>query len=204
MKGKFIVFEGIDGCGKGTQLKKVASFLFDYDKNIDLFLTKEPTRDFKEIRERLAQGNDVNKDARWYTDAFVKDRINHVDKYIVPALNNGTHVLCDRYKHSTLAYQNLQGISFEELNNTHQGILIPDLIFIFDCPAEIAFERRKNSGATDVFDKDLEFQKQLRTKYLELKEKLHLENIKIINADRDPKEIFEDVKKEILELISKN
>ena len=52
MKGKFIVFEGIDGCGKGTQLKLAASFIFDLNKDYDVYITREPTRDFKEIREK--------------------------------------------------------------------------------------------------------------------------------------------------------
>ena len=195
LKGKFIVFEGIDGCGKGTQLKLAASYLFDKDKDYDIYKTREPTRNFKEIREKLEQGKDVSQDGEWYAQMFVTDRKHHVENHIQPALNQGTHVLCDRFKHSTLAYQNAQGLPFSRLIEMHQGILVPDLTLIFDCPAKIAFERRKIGGATEVFDKDLEFQEKLRQNYLKLKEELKDENIVIINATKSKQEVFEQVKK---------
>jgi len=201
MKGKFIVFEGIDGSGKGTQMKNAAGFLFDTNKDFDIYMTREPTRDFKEIREKLASESDVSANAEWFAKTFVKDRENHLQKYILPALEKGTHVLCDRYKHSTLAYQTTQGMDFERLKEMHKGMLIPDLTLIFDCPARIAFERREQAGATDVFDKDLEFQEKLRQNYLKLKEKLAGEKIIIIDATRTPKEIFLEVKKEIKKIL---
>ena len=201
MIGKFIVFEGIDGCGKGTQLKLAASFLFDINKDHDVYKTREPTRDFKEIRERLAKGTDVKQDAEWYANAFVADRENHLSNYIQPAITRGTHVLCDRFKHSTLAYQQAQGMSIQKLLDMHSGLLIPDLTIIFDCPAEIAFERRKTEGATEVFDKDLEFQEQLRQNYLKLKEVLSQENIVIIDATKSVEEIFNEVKEHIKKIL---
>jgi dTMP kinase len=201
MTGKFIVFEGIDGCGKGTQLKLAASFLFDINKDHDIYKTREPTRDFKEIRERLANGTDVKQDAEWYANAFVADRKNHLSNYIQPAITRGTHVLCDRFKHSTLAYQQAQGVSIQKLLEMHSGLLIPDLTIILDCPAGIAFERRKAEGATEVFDKDLKFQEQLRQNYLKLKEILSQENIVIIDATKSVEEIFSEVKDHIKKIL---
>lgn len=196
MKGKFIVFEGIDGCGKGTQLHLASYYIFDLNKNNDLYLTREPTRDFKEIRDRLANGKDVKKDGEWYTKMFVEDRKNHIEKYIKPHINNGTHVLCDRYKYSTFAYQQAQGINLKNIINLHEGFLVPDLTLIFDCPAEIAFERRKNSGATEVFDKNLKFLKELRDNYLNLSRILK-ENIIVIDSTPKVETVFEDVKKNL-------
>lgn len=201
MNGKFIVFEGIDGCGKGTQLKMAVSYFFDQDKNTDIYMTREPTRDFKEIRQRMAEQTEAKKDARWYAETFVKDRKNHINKYILPALNNGTHVFCDRYKHSTLAYQHTQGMEINELIKMHEGLLIPDLTIIFDCPALTAFERRKHAGAEDMFDKDLEFQEELRQNYLKLKEVLKEEKIIYLDATKKPQEIFERVKDEIKKIM---
>jgi len=201
VKGKFIVFEGIDGCGKGTQLKMAAAFLFDMNKDFDIFKTREPTRDFKEIREKLAQQTEVKENAEWYLNAFIEDRKNHLVKYIIPALNNGTLVLCDRYKHSTHTYQQTQGIDVNRIIELHNGLLVPDLTFIFDCPASIAFKRRENAGATEVFDKDLLFQEELRQNYLKLKEKLSDEKIIILDAAKKPEEIFEEVKKHILNIL---
>jgi len=201
-KGKFIVFEGIDGCGKGTQIKLAASYLFDLNKDYDVFITREPTRDFKEIRERMAKDNDAKHDAEWYAKMFVADRKNHIQKHILPALENGTHVLSDRYKYSTLVYQHTQGIPIEELIKMHAGLIIPDLTIIFDCPPEIAFKRRKLSGATDVFEKDLKFQEELRKNYLLLKDALPYENIVIIDSTKQVSEVFEEVKKHITKILS--
>ncbi|MBD3248830.1 dTMP kinase [Candidatus Woesearchaeota archaeon] len=196
-KGKFIVFEGIDGCGKGTQLKKAASYIFDKNKEYDLYMTREPTRDFKEIRRKMAMDTDAKKDAEWYTRMFIKDRRNHIDKYILPALKKGTHVLSDRYKHSTMAYQHTQGTDISYLRNIHYPMPVPDITFIFDCPAKVAFERRKSEGATDVFDKDLNFQEELRHNYLNLKQELPKENIAIIDSRYKIEEIFEKVRSEL-------
>jgi len=201
MKGKFIVFEGVDGCGKGTQLKLVASYLFDKNKEYDLFLTREPTRDYKEIRERMGNSDDVRKDVEWYAGMFVEDRINHLRKYIMPMLNAGTHVLSDRYKYSTLAYQWTQGMDFEKLVEMHLGLLVPDLTMIFDCPADVAFTRRKKDNATDMFDKDLKFQIKLRENYLKLKDKFPKENIQIINANYLIDDVFNEVRGYINEIL---
>jgi dTMP kinase len=200
-RGKFIVFEGIDGCGKGTQVKLAASFIFSLNKEYDLLLTREPTRDFKEIRERLAKGTDAKKDAEWYAKMFIADRKNHIAKYILPALDNGTHVISDRYKHSTLAYQHTQGIGLNKLIEMHLGILVPDLTIIVDCPAEIAFKRRREEGATDVFDKDLEFQEALRQNYLKLKDVLKGEIIAIVDGTRSVEEVFDEVKRHIKQIL---
>ncbi len=203
-RGKFIVFEGIDGCGKGTQAKIAISYIFDMDKRNDAYLTREPTRDRYEIRKRLEQGDDVKKDAEWYANMFIEDRKLHLAKYINPMLKNGTHVICDRYKYSTLAYQHAQGMELGNLIKRHENMTIPDLVFIFDCPAEVAFERRKNDGATDVFDKDLGFQEKLRNNYLELKQKLSNENIVIIDATKSIKEIKNEIIKNINILLGKS
>jgi dTMP kinase len=194
-RGKFIVFEGIDGSGKGTQMKKCASFLFDLDKDNDVYLTREPTRDFKEIRKAMAAGKDVKDSAEWYAEMFVKDRRNHIDNYIEPALARGTHVVCDRYKHSTLAYQHTQGLPLERLQAMHEGMLVPDLTLIFDCDVATAFKRRHTEGATDVFEKNAAFQESLRATYVKLKDALPAEPIVIIRADRPIEEIASEVQR---------
>ncbi|MBS3094755.1 dTMP kinase [Candidatus Pacearchaeota archaeon] len=195
-RGIFVTFDGLDGSGKGTQIIKAVDYVFSLSKENDIYLTREPTRDFSEIRKRMAAGTDVKKDARWYLDNFVSDRINHCLNYISPNLERRTHVFSDRYKYATITYQSLQGIPVEEIIFAHKNpaILVPDLTLIYDCPAEIAFERRKKGGATDVFDKDLEFQKSLREKYLQLPSLLPKEKIIIIDASRSIEEVFEETK----------
>ncbi|HME87050.1 MAG TPA: dTMP kinase [Candidatus Nanoarchaeia archaeon] len=194
-RGKFIVFEGIDGGGKGTQSKRAVSYVFDLSKENDILFTREPTRDFAEIRKRMAEGTDVKKDGHWYLGKFVEDRVNHINKYIEPNLANGTHVLSDRYKYSTLTYQPLQSVPLEDVLKAHEGLLIPDLTLIYDCPANIAFERRRSDGATDVFDKDMAFQEQLRLAYLDLPKVLPNENILVVNGNQPIEKVFEETKR---------
>ncbi len=207
-KGKFIVLEGIDGCGKSTQVKKATAYLFDKSKEFDVYLTREPTRNSKEIRERLSSGSDVKKDSEWYAKNFTADRFNHVDLYIRPAINRGTHVLCDRYKHSTLAYQWSQGMDIQQLLTMQGGLMIPDLTFICDCPAKIAIKRRAAGGATDVFERGkelsevLSFQEQLQQNYLNLIEYLPGEKIVIIDASKSADEVFEQTKKHLDDLFN--
>jgi len=203
-RGLFIVFEGIDGCGKGTQLLLSANYLFNLNKNIDLYLTREPTRDFKEIRERMKRGVNVKDDKEWYAEQFIADRVNHSKEYIYPSIRKGTHVLSDRYKHSTLSYQHTQGMDFNRLvqmHKEHPEILVPDLTLIYDCPAEIAFERRRKEGLTEVFDKDLDFQEKLRENYLKLQTRLHDENIIILDSKPPIDEVAEETKRCLSDLI---
>jgi dTMP kinase len=200
-RGKFIVFEGIDGSGKGTQLLRCAGFIFDMSKENDVYITREPTRDFKQLREEMKRGQEVHQNAEWYTQTFIKDRRNHVAHYILPALNRGTHVICDRYKHSTLVYQHAQGMRLEDLQTMHEGILVPDLTFIFDLDADIAFGRRKGAGATDVFDKDKEFLKVLRNNYKKLRDVLVDENVVYIDAARTREEVERDVQEHVQRLL---
>lgn len=202
-RGKFIVFEGIDGCGKGTQMKFSAGYIFGKDKSYSVLMDREPTRNFQEIRERMASSRNTSDDREWYAQQFTEDRIQHCEK-ISQILEWENHLLCDRYYHSTLTYQTTQGLRFEDVLEMQRqnGILVPDLTIIFDLPTEIAFARRRSGGATDVFDKDLEFQERLRNAYLELPSRLPHEKIFVVNSYCSPERVFERVKPHLnLELI---
>src|SRR3989344_2404354 len=196
-KGKFIVFEGIDGCGKGTQLKLSHNYLWDKSKDCEIYSTREPTFHSKEIREKMKSDMDVNMDAEWYAQHFVDDRKNHVKLDIEPRLERGSIVFCDRFSYSTFAYQHTQGLRMSYLIKLHEGIIVPDLVLLYDCPVEIAFERRKNEGATDVFDKDLEFQIKLRSNYLLVKESLENHNIVVIDSSRSINDVFHETKSQL-------
>ena len=167
MSGRFIVFEGLDGCGKSTQATLATSFLFSLNKENDILLTREPTRDFREIRSSLSSVTEVTKDPEWFARMFIADRKHHVQEYITPSLLRGTHVLCDRYKHSTLTFQQAQGIDLERLIDWHEGLPIPDLTIIFDLPTNTALERCGERGKKDLFER-AEFQEQVRKNYLDL------------------------------------
>jgi dTMP kinase len=180
MKGLFITFEGIDGCGKSTQLWKTAKYIFDKNKHNHVIATREPYSD-KEIRKILQAESDPYSQAVELTKRYVEDRKLHVKELINPALEKGHHVISDRYSLSTFAYQQTQGIPLKELIKMHDGLPVPDAVFIVDVPVEVAIERMKNDGARQTeqkFEKDIEFIRKLRENYLKLKDELKDYNTK--------------------------
>lgn len=209
-KTYFIAFEGIDGCGKDTQLHKLVEAIKEDDnypfgnKYSNIWVTREPTKitiSGETIAKLLREKEVSGKDAANY---FVKDRIEH-SKMIKDILKH-SHVLISRYDLSTLSYQMTQGMSFDELYNMHkygkeEGCIIPDITLIFDLPVKIAFERMaKRNSETEFFEK-VEFQNKLKEnlsfciKELEKRDK---RKIIIINANQSK----ENVTKEMNEKIS--
>ena len=200
MAGKFIVIDGMDGAGKTTQVMKIIEYLFKKDKRNHIVLTREPyASEFGlEIRKLLAESTDPMQNGPRMAELYVNDRKIHVEKIITPSLARGMHVLCDRYKYSTLAYQQTQGIPLQELMDLHKGMPVPDLAFIFELPAQIAVERltKDSRKRIEVFER-VEFQEKLRHNYLALKEQLPNENIVIIDASKSVDEVFSQIKAEI-------
>ncbi len=204
-RGKFIVFDGLDGCGKGTQLARLTRYIFNKDKSNSVFLTREPYRSkyYTEIRRILKESADPKENAELLAHLFVEDRKVHAG-LIERHLREGDYVVCDRYKYSTLAYQQTQGIKLEKLIKMHEGILVPDLTLIIDVPAEIAMERlAKDAGREykEVFEK-LEFQGKLRKNYLALPKQLPDERIVVIDGSGSASEVFDAVRSEFDKLIA--
>lgn len=199
-RGKFIVIDGLDGSGKGTQVKLLADYLFDRDKKNHVFLTREPYNSeyYAEIRRLLKEGADPKDNAEILAGLFVQDRRVHAD-IIRDFLRRGIHVVCDRYKYSTLAYQQAQGISLEKLLKMHEDVLRPDLAIIVNVPVEVAFERiikDSNRSHQEVFEQK-EFQEKLRENFLALPKQLPDEKIVIIDGNKPVEKVFEFIKKEV-------
>jgi dTMP kinase len=192
MKGKFLVIEGIDGCGKGTQIKFLARWL--RAKGLKVCLTDEPSGLKKLIKIFVSEQTRLNDPV---LDAllFTADRAFHINTEIVPALKRSDVVISDRYYHSTFAYQSTQGLDIKWLKEINRFALRPDLTIIFDVPADVAVSRILKDGRRKSFDKfeKLAFLKKLRSSYLKLPKRLK-EKIVIISANRQPQEIFADVK----------
>ncbi len=189
-KGLFITFEGIDGSGKSTQLDLLCD-LFK-SKNIDFIKTRDPggTDLGLQLREILLHyKGKMAPLCELYL--YLADRAQHVEEKLLPALENGTIVLCDRYLDSTLAYQGYaRGLDKQkilELNAFAAQGLMPDLTLIFDIPAESAAKRlgetkdRLESEKTD-------FHRKVREGYLDLA-KHYPDRIKVLNAEEKPEEI---------------
>jgi len=204
MPGKFIVFEGIDGSGKGTMLTKTAEWLFnqsvDHDK---IVLTREPTFSGtgKQIRKMLKSDKEPLTKSKRLLQLYLEDRKEHVDKVVKPALQLGSIVLCDRYKYSTICYQQAQGIEVKKIISLHKRMLVPNLVLILDVDAKTALNRiRSSRSRIEKFEKSF-FLEELRGNYLALKKLLPKENIKIVDANCSIDESFAKVKREISKLL---
>jgi dTMP kinase len=200
-RGKFIVIDGMDGSGKTTQSIKLIKYLFNKSKKNHLALTREPytSDEGAEVRRILAESNDPMEKGYKLADLFVSDRKFHINYLIEPLLDRGLHVISDRYKYSTLAYQQTQGVPLEKLMEMHNGLLVPNLTLIFDVSAEIAMQRVSKDyvrGKKEVFEK-IEFQEKLRHNYLALKEQLPNENIIIVDASKSIEEVFSQIQAEV-------
>ncbi|MFW5846556.1 MAG: dTMP kinase [Nanoarchaeota archaeon] len=192
-KGLFIAFEGIDGCGKGTQIKKLLEYINNISKYNPLLLTREPYSD-TDIRTILKSEDNPYSQKEKLTELFIYDRRKHLKNLIKPNLKKGVHVISDRYSLSTLAYQNAQGMPLNELLRMHKGILIPDIIFLIDISGQEAVERMQKDFSRveeQKFEKSAEFLEKLRKNYLKLSD-LKNHNIVLINGMNKPEQIFNE------------
>jgi dTMP kinase len=124
------------------------------------------------------------------------DRKEHVDQKINPALNEGKIVLMDRYYYSTMAYQAAAGIDVNRIRKDNEFAPKPDIVLIFDLPADLAMKRVRGHSIADVFEKEEHLEK-VRKAYLNLEDD-HL--VRIIDATRTPEDIFEEVWKLVSEV----
>jgi dTMP kinase len=178
----FITFEGIEGCGKTTQVKRFAKRLKGL--GISLITTLEPggTRIGKDIRKILLDSRNRNLSPLTELFLYAADRAQHVEELIKPALDEGKWVICDRFFDATVAYQGIArgqdmeliGILNEEAT---QGIQ-PDITFLLDCPIHMGLNRALERNETqsqkgqDRFEREaLDFHRAVREGYLELARK---------------------------------
>ena len=200
MKGKFIVFEGLDGSGKGTMLARTAEWLFNSNPGYDkILLTREPTYSGagKQIRKMLKSDKEPLTKSKQLLQLYFEDRKEHLEKVIKPALQLGSIVLCDRYKYSTICYQQAQGIPVEKIISLHSRMLVPDLVLVLDAEPETALQRiRSSRSVIEKFEKDF-FLEELRENYLALKKLLPKEPIKIIDANSSIEDTFARVKRAV-------
>ena len=189
-----IDLEGIDGCGKSTQSKfLMKKFEENNEKTIIL---KEPTsgKYGKKLWEMLSGKREATTEQ--ILDLFVMDRKEHVDDKINPALKEGKIVLMDRYYYSTMAYQAAAGIDVNRIRKDNEFAPKPDIVLIFDLPADLAMKRVKGHSVADVFEKEEHLEK-VREAYLNLRgDPL----VRIIDSTRTPEEIFKEVWKLVSEV----
>lgn len=162
----FVVFEGIDGAGKSTQLFELMKHLESENKYQDSLRTHEPWQK-GEINRKLEEDKDAYSDAEKMTELFVSDRISHSNRIISPELEKNIFVFCDRYSMSTCAYQSAQGIDLKKLIEMHAdtSILTPDITFFLNTPVEIAQQLIAKRGKKEKFEGNWDFQKTVLEHY---------------------------------------
>ncbi len=209
VKKLFITFEGIDGCGKDTQLNQLVvearkdnNYPFG-NKYSTIWITREPTQltdSGKEIGRRIREEDVSAEDA---TRLYVQDRVEH--SRIIESMLHHSYVFTSRYDLSTLAYQMTQGMDFETLYSMHNygeknGTLIPDITLVFKLDEEEANKRISNrSEIKECFEKR-DFQQKLTSSLNYCIDELRKRGRTIleINANQTP----ENVTKEMLDKIS--
>jgi dTMP kinase len=205
MKNLFIVFDGMDGCGKSTHVSNLQTYLFQKDKRVRVLTTREPTfgKYGTQIREMLTKHPDPYSDAELLLRLYVNDRKDHVNKLIKPFLrkdyNNISIVLCDRYYYSTIAYQHTQGLELSKLIKLSEGFPKPDLTIIFDIHPETALKRIERERGLEKFEK-VDFMNELRQNFLALKDLLK-DNIVYVDTSGVAEETFEKVKRAVDKLL---
>jgi len=203
--GQFITFEGIEGCGKTTQIKRAGEYL--KQRRIPFIITEEPggTPIGRKIREIL-----LNKDSLGEINSetelllFSAARSQHVRDVIIPALKECRLVLCDRFYDATLAYQGYgRGLDIDfirAMNVFSTENVKPALTFLLDLPVEIGLKRAmnrisriKDGRAEDRFEReDMEFHKRVRTAYLALAEQ-DKNRFRVINSAQDIETVHQEI-----------
>ncbi len=170
-KGFFISFEGIDGCGKSTQIKMLCSYL--RDRNIEFLIVREPggTDISEQIRKILLHNHDHEISDRTEALLMTGSRAQLIDEKILPFLNQGKIVIADRFLDSTLAYQGggrkLDINWLIDLNNFATNNTFPDITFFIDIEPEVG-AKRSGSSKDRIESVGLEFQSRVRQSYIKL------------------------------------
>ncbi len=206
-KGMFITFEGGDGAGKSTVINKVYEELVE--KNLSCMITREPGGiDIAEqIREVILNVKNTKMDSRTEALLYAAARRQHLAEKVIPALEEGKIVLCDRFLHSSLAYQGYaRGLGIEEVYEINKFAIdsyMPDLVILFDIEPKLGLERiNKNKGREiNRLDKEnMDFHDKVREGYSILMEKYN-HNIVKVDASGAVDEVYLEVSKIINENI---
>jgi dTMP kinase len=208
----FITFEGMEGCGKTTQIQRLEKFLTDHE--IPVLFTLEPggTGIGSNIRRVLLDTENKNIAPLAELLLYEADRAQHIEEMIKPALNEGKWVVCDRFFDATVAYQgsargqDMKLIRFLNEKVT-QGIR-PDLTFLLDCPVQTGLKRalRRNlsvhDDGQDRFEKEKEqFHHKVREGYLVLARQ-NKKRFKVIDATRSVEEMALEISDHIMPFVN--
>ena len=204
LNGKFISFEGIDGCGKSTQAKILSDELTTYGKKV--LLTREPggSKGAEEIRNLLLTGETDRWSAETEILLFTAARRDHLERTILPALEIGSTVICDRFSDSTRVYQGVTRGDLRDVVDQLDKTMIPrqpDITVLVDLDPKIGLARalRRSGNEARFEDFGLEMQIKLREGFLTLANEFPKRFI-VVDGNRNESEVARNISKLLLEI----
>lgn len=196
-QGRFISFEGIDGSGKSTQAKLLAKTLSELGH--DVVLTREPGGSVgaEEIRALVLQGDPDRWSAESEILLFTAARRDHMEKTILPALDQGKTVICDRFADSTRMYQGLsRGDLRRQVDELHSLMIPrdPDLTILIDLDPKLGLTRAKARNTVEERFEDfgISLQEKMRIGFLDLAQQF-AQRFRVIDGLRDIDDVAKDV-----------
>ena len=204
MQGIFITFEGPEGAGQTTLLKKLAKKLEELGYTV--VSTREPggIQIAEQIRKVILDPENTAMDARTEALLYAASRRQHLVEKVIPALQEGKIVLCDRFIDSSLAYQGYaRGIGMDEVLSINQFAienLMPDITFYFDIDPEVGLKRKSGQEMNRLDLETLDFHQKVRAGYVSLVKKFP-ERIIQIDASETKETVFTNVWKHTVKFI---
>lgn len=210
--GRFITFEGIEGCGKTTQIRMAGEFLSA--QGVSVLVTEEPggTALGAELRRILLNRATLDPCEEAELFLFLADRAQHVREIIRPALRDGKWVLCDRFSDATLAYQGFgRGLDLDfvrRMCDFSSGALKPDRTLLFDLPVDVGLKRAlervsriEKAPPEDRFEREaLTFHEKVKEGYLYLA-RGEPERFRVIDGGQTVMEVRRDVSFHLSDLL---
>lgn len=207
MRGLFITFEGNDGSGKSSVIEAIKEEL--EKRGYDTIYSREPggSKIAEKIREVILDVDNLGMDDKTESLLYAASRREHIVKTVLPALNEGKVVLCDRFLDSSLAYQGYaRGIGIEEVYNMNKYAtdgLLPDLTILVCVRPEIGLARIKNNHRGELDRLELEkmaFHQKVYEGYLEVQKKFP-SRIIMINGEASKEQVREDALAEVIKFL---
>ena len=205
MKGLFITFEGGEGSGKSTVIQLLNEYLIN--NGYQTVLTREPggVKIAEQIRNVILDVNNKEMNPKTEAILYAASRVEHLDKRVLPALDKGQIVLCDRYLDSSLVYQGYaRGLGIDNVEKINMFALdhLPNITFFFDVTPDIALARIKNIHGEEnrLHLEKMEFHQKVYEGYCKLLE-IYPDRIKRINANQPKEEVFKAVLEEVERLL---
>lgn len=206
-KPLFIVFEGPEGSGKTTIMRLISDYLNEYQ--VPHICTREPggVNIAEQIRGIILDNKNTEIDPLTEALLYTASRRQHLVEKVIPALNDGKLVLCDRFVDSSIAYQGYaRGIGVDLIKKMNKPVIKghePDLVIYFDVEPEIGLSRIENSSHREINRLDvetLEFHKKVCEGY---RQNLDCSRTVVVDANKSTKDVYEKVKEIILKKIEK-